>query len=198
MQIIKPITDDEMIWNFLKAEFESSRFRKGSLRALEMLKVSKQIIDSPDFTDEEENKQRAAVLHLTRGWPNEELFTNFPANTTWTLGRLTKAEVAASYRLNSSRWPNRASRKVSTVIREIENGVKFEEISNDIIESIISRVNSSAEVLPIIMVSKSLDDDRTLIEGHTRALAYASSKCEAETFNVILGVSLDMKSWAYY
>ena len=72
-----------MIGEFLQAELHSSRFRAGSIKALEMLGLKATLIEKPDYSNTKENEQRKQVLGLTRGWPDKWLFTNFPLDCKW-------------------------------------------------------------------------------------------------------------------
>jgi hypothetical protein len=67
MQLIKEISANEMVGEFLKAELHSSRFRAGSLRALAMLGYDEDLIENPQYDDASQNKKRVEVLGLCRG-----------------------------------------------------------------------------------------------------------------------------------
>lgn len=200
MRIIKDISTDEVILTFLKAEFNSSRFRVGSMKALQILQLDKKLIDTPNLSSKTENEQRSKILHLTRGWPNEWLFTNFPTNVHWQLVNLSQHEISESYRLNSGRWPSKQSRKVQTVLDQINSGIRFGEIDSTIVFAITSIINSGHELLPVILVSKDTQSEKVIVEGHTRCLAYAAASPQnlSNGVEVILGTSKSIAAWKYY
>ncbi len=63
MQLIKKISADEMVGEFLKAELHSSRFRAGSLRALTMLGYNEDVIENPHYDDANQNKKIAGKIN---------------------------------------------------------------------------------------------------------------------------------------
>jgi hypothetical protein len=113
-----------MIGEFLKAELHSSRFREGTLKALKMLGLTESVIENPDYENKKHNEQRAKILHLTRGWPDEWLFTGFPANTMWALCTLTKNELLSVFRLKSSLEMTDEERLLSHTAEMIEQNRK--------------------------------------------------------------------------
>jgi hypothetical protein len=62
--VVAPITEDEMVLAFLRAEVDSSSFA-GAPRAI---LGSRQPIDAPDLGNEAENALRRAALGAYRGY----------------------------------------------------------------------------------------------------------------------------------
>ena len=84
MKIIGDTTEDDMVAAFLKAEANSLRWGESIKKLLDEHKINKNIIDSPDITNQEENSLRAIILGEFRGYKqNKDLFENFPQEVNW-------------------------------------------------------------------------------------------------------------------
>lgn len=197
MKIIKKISQEEMISEFLLGELNSSRFRKGSLRALEMLNYNKRIIEKPDLSNEAENKKREELLGLCRGWPDKGLFSNFPTDTQWMSAEITLNELNNSYRLKSSVNMSKKDRLLSDTAAHILSGEMVPKIDNSVINSLIKTINQGNNLPPVIIVSNKPDGKRVLIEGHSRSVAYCVAG-KPKNISVIFGTSPGMDSWEYY
>lgn len=196
MKIIKPISEDFVIWSFLAAELNSSRFAAGSEKALEMLHLSKNLITKPDITNLDENKQRAKMLNLTRGWPNKWLFSNFPSNTKWYLVKLTLDELKHSNRLKSHENMKLSERNIGNTSSKISNNQEVKNISKDLVFQILKKIEIGENIPPIILVSKNNNSRKVLVEGHSRSIAYALSN--QNKVKAILGLSNNITNWEYF
>ena len=196
MKIIKNIPEELVVWNFLAAELKSSRFAAGSEKALKMLDLPKTLITRPDFKSVEQNQQRARILHLTRGWPNEELFTNFPNTLRWYLVDISIDELKKSYRLKSHDGMRLKERNIGNTADAISKGEVVANVDPKVIFQIRLKIEEKGDILPIILVGKDLHSKLVLIEGHSRSIAYALSSCK--NARVILGLSKEITHWDYY
>lgn len=189
-----------MIGEFLKAELYSSRFRKGSLKALQMLGYEEDLLDNPDYANADQNTQRAKVLGLTRGWPDEWLFTNFPKNVEWFLINLSQHELAQAYRLKSKPAMTKNERLLSTTARNVKAGKKIRNVDPDLVNQMIEKIDQCQPLPPIILVAKNLESQKVLIEGHSRSIAYCSAqeKYLHNGISAILGISATMSEWEYF
>jgi len=86
MRKIRPSNEDEMIYEFLKMELNSDRYREKIEAILKEMKTEKNIITNGNIMSEEENTLRIEILRRFRGWRNEELFENFPSEIEWIVG----------------------------------------------------------------------------------------------------------------
>ena len=68
MKIIKRISEDEMIAEFLKAEINSPRFGKKIIDSLKKDKKTKKILIKPDLKNPNENIYRNNLLGKVRGF----------------------------------------------------------------------------------------------------------------------------------
>ena len=82
MKLIKNSSEDEMILEFLKGEYNSVRFNKKLVDVLDKLNLNSKIIEEGKL-ELDENNVRKEIMKLFRGYPDSELFNNFPRNITW-------------------------------------------------------------------------------------------------------------------
>ncbi|MDO4318747.1 MAG: hypothetical protein Q4C48_11180 [Lachnospiraceae bacterium] len=86
MNIIRKSSEDEMIFEFLKAEYSSDRFSEDIEEAMHHLSLENGVILSADLHNAEENALRKKLLGEFRGYgQNRELFENFPMELEWSL-----------------------------------------------------------------------------------------------------------------
>jgi len=199
MQLIKKISANEMIGEFLKAELHSSRFRAGSLRALTMLGYNEDVIENPHFDDVSQNKKRIKLLGLCRGWPNTELFTNFPSDSQWFMVTLSLSDLKSAYRLKSHPDMADSDRLLVTTASRVMKGESVRNIDIKLIGEIREKIEQQVKLPPVILASTSLKlDKKVLIEGHSRSVAYASFQNLPYDIPAIIGVSRNMANWAYF
>ncbi len=198
MQLLREISSDEMIGEFLKAELHSSRFRSGSLKALKMLGYGESLLDNPNYDDAIQNKKRVKVLGLCRGWPDTELFTNFPSNTQWMRVDLSLDELKKAFRLKSSPDMTDGERSLLTTASCVLKGQNVNNINNELIYEIRKKIEEGEKLPPIILASDSLEGKMVLIEGHSRSVTYCSFESLDFDIPAIIGVSDDMNDWEYF
>ncbi len=83
MKLIRNATEAEMILEFLNGELSSKRFNKELNHAILELNLSTSIILDGDITNEDENRSRLNIMKVFRGYPDKELFNNFPKIKEW-------------------------------------------------------------------------------------------------------------------
>lgn len=189
-----------MVGEFLRAELESSRFRKGSLKALDMLGYDEKLLTNPDYANTNENQERAKLLGLTRGWPNEWLFTSFPGDTKWFYVTLVQTELAESYRLKSKSNMSKAERRLSATARAVKDKEAVRNVDPALINQIEAKIVQGHTLPPIILVSSNFYTTKVLVEGHSRSIAYClvDKKYIANGIPTILGVSQKIMDWIYF
>lgn len=199
MKLIKEISTDQMIGEFLKAELHSSRFREGSLKALRMLGYSESLVENPDYGDTAQNQNRAKVLSLCRGWPDTNLFTHFPRQVKWFDAKVPLAELKKAYRLKSHVNMTDVERSLAVTASRVMKNMKVENIENQLIHEIRDKIERQQSLPPIILVGKSLvGGKRVLIEGHSRSVAYSSFEQLEFDIPAIIGISEEITSWDYF
>lgn len=162
-----------------------------------MLGYSDKIILRPKLDSDSENIKRAKILGLTRGWPDEYLFTNFPQNTKWFMASLQKDELCKSYRLKSEVKMADKERSLKNTANNILLGKNVPNIDPNLIAQIRTHIESVEVLPPIIVVAQELDSKKVLVEGHSRSVAYCIAKSSSK-INVILGLSEEMDQWDYF
>jgi hypothetical protein len=195
---MKSISADMMVAEFLKAELHSTRFRDGSLKALEMCGYEEELIERPDVTDSVQNEKRAKVLGLCRGWPDKWLFTDIPSDTEWFSLDAQLDDLKRSYRLKSDDDMDDTERLLQTTAERVMKGQVIKNIDNAIIYSIREKIENHSQLPPVILVCINPDGKKVLIEGHSRSVAYASFERLDFDIPAIIGISERMGDWAYF
>lgn len=99
MNILRTSSEDEMVSEFLNAEYHSERFSEHIKKVMEELLLDESIILSADLNSANENIARKKLLGEFRGYGlNCELFENFPNEIQWSLCNF------VSYDLNNIRY----------------------------------------------------------------------------------------------
>ena len=196
--IVKPISANQMIAEFLKAELHSSRFREGSLKALRMCGYEEVLLEHPDCNNPIQNKKRAEVLNLCRGWPDTDLFMNFPSDTMWFSTTILLGELKESYRLKSSYNMTDIERSLKATGSKVMEGSAVENINNNLILEIRKKIEVGEQLPPIILVAVEREGKKVLLEGHSRSVAYSTFEQLDFDIPAIIGISNNMNDWAYF
>jgi hypothetical protein len=168
---IRPATGHEMIAAFLQAEIDSSRFRRYFPDLDVYHPRGRALIEAPNFNDAAENVARGHLLAY-RGYPAAALFDGFPAGATWHLVRL---ELQDFVRMRCAYEPtlialSAASRLVSDAARRFARGVPAAAPFQHIWD-IVAKLRAGGGFAQLI-AAQDADGSLTLIEGHSRAIAY--------------------------
>ncbi len=186
-----------MIGEWLKAELHSSRFREGSLKALDMLGYNSDLLTSPNYENSEENKQRERVLHLTRGWPDEWLFMDFPSDVVWYEVDLAQPDIDNLLYLNHSYWRelSNGTRRVKDAAESIKRGkVVFGE-SNQAFFDVAKGIENGETYPAIIVVAPDEMTTPVILEGHLRTTAYSLADHKPPVIGAIMGINPKIKQW---
>ena len=92
MVILCNASEAEMVLAFLQAEIDSSRFRDEVINALKECNVTEKLIIHGDVLNETENAIRKKVLGIYRGYPDSEIFKNYPGKIDWKFVRFETGE----------------------------------------------------------------------------------------------------------
>jgi hypothetical protein len=189
-----PATTDEMILAFLQAEVPSPNFGHLYAQWLRHFGCDDRIVTQPNLHDHGENRIRAQLLTNVRGYgTNEYLFTGFPADVTWRHVTLAAQEVAALQYANEPTWA-----RLSVHTRRVHIGAQH--LTPDMgkaSENIMAVANAiqRGEIFPALIAVTNAGDPIVLLEGHTRATAYALTNSPA---HLILGTSPHIRNWRYW
>lgn len=157
------------------------------------------LLDRPNLADVVENQARKEVLAY-RGYGSDSyLFKGFPADIRWRRAQLTRSEVGPLL-LGKEQWKDLTggTRKVSVVAKNASRMTSAEDARiNDSIASVIERDREGQAFEPLIIVGQSIAGPFVIVEGYTRASAYASTPSgrDVETF---VGLSTNIEDWAFW
>ena len=202
MKILKKISEDEMIIEFLKAEINSKRFGKTIIDALNKKKKSKNIIINPNLEDKKENQFRRKLFGEVRGFgKNKDIFEDFPKDVKWYKARITKKELGKIKYIDYSYW-NKLSNGTRLPVQAAKNinaGVKIFNVSNEGFLEILSVIKNKKTFPPMIFVAKNKKSRIVVLEGHARLTAFfIEPKYIPKTMDVIIGYSEKMTLWNLY
>jgi hypothetical protein len=197
---VRPVTVDEMVLAFVRAEIDSPTDRGKILidALVELHEDRAQLIDRADLTDERQNRARRAIVGAARGYGlNKYLFRNFPYDTAWRLVKVTAGGGSRFKYANCEPWTwlSGSSRLVEDGVKNLDQpqfGVIRENVSG-----IVTRLRHGDTLEALIAVESSRTAQPVLIEGHTRATAYALTRSPGE-IDVIIGSSPTMDRWVFF
>lgn len=98
----KTSNENEMVYEFLKMEIDSDRYRDRIEDILAEMQVSRDIITNGSISSEQENALRTEILRRFRGWRNEELFENFPSKIDWVWTEFGKEDISKIFYIEYS------------------------------------------------------------------------------------------------
>lgn len=171
MKLIKNSSEDEMILEFLKGEYNSVRFNKKLVDVLNKLKLGSKIIVEGNF-NLEENGARKEIMKLFRGYPDSELFNNFPKKIEWKFVKFEEGDLDNIYYIDYDYWnllSNNTS-KVKEAAKLIKDGIEIYEVSNKPFLDGLEYIKSG-KFSPVILLSCN-DKKFLIIEGHSRMTVY--------------------------
>jgi hypothetical protein len=200
---IRQATVYEMVLAFLQAEVDSPTerglFFANGLTVLRADRAT--LIDHGNPNDLHQNALRAALLSIRGYRHNSALFRNFPADTTWRLVTVTPAEVTRFKYVNDAVTGQPVWARLAPT-RLVADGVQnLDHAQNAVIKGsvtdIVARLHRGHKLPALIAVQQSGIGDMVLMEGHTRATAYALTNLPDE-IEVIVGVSAHMNKWLFF
>lgn len=172
MKKIRESNEAEMLLEFLKGEINSERFNEDVCNALSSLNLDEAIINNGDITNEQENLQRLRIMKLFRGYPDDELFENFPKITEWKFVELNESDIDNIYYIDYDYWnelSNGTSKPVEAA-KVIQSGKEIYGVSN---QSFLDGVEySKSNTFPPVILITCNDEKYLIIEGHSRMTVY--------------------------
>ncbi|RJO60115.1 hypothetical protein C4544_07200 [candidate division WS5 bacterium] len=202
LKIVKPITEDEMIAVFLKAEIVSKRFGKRVLDAVKDESVSRIIIDKPDLEDNQENRKRRKVLAAARCYgENKALFSGFPNDVKWYRAVITGEGLKKVKYIPEDYWVNisKGTRLPKVAVETIKSGEEIFRQKNNAFWEVAKTVKKGIRLPELILVGINVDSMLVVIEGHLRITGYVfDSEHTPQNLEVIIGLSEHMTEWWAY
>lgn len=172
MKTVRAATEDEMLLIFLKGEYVSVRFSKELKAALEKAAASERIITEGDYTNPKENEARKLVMKYFRGYPDREIFSEYPVNARWEYVQFDEQDLDNIYYVDYCYW-NELSDKTSSPgvgAKNVLAGKTVYDVPNTNFYAAADYLKEKA-FMPIILIEKGRNRFE-LLEGHVRATAY--------------------------
>ncbi len=175
MKLLRKSSEDEMLLEFLRAEYGSERFSEQIRAAMTALGFDEKIVISPDINNVSENRQRKELMGEFRGYGlNRELFENFPAVTSYDLCSFSGEDFKKIQYINYSYW-NELSDNTRSPLTAAKNILNGKTVYGESTEGFI-RVSEHLKrggKFPV-MYFITCDFERfVIVEGHLRMTAYA-------------------------
>lgn len=176
MKILRESSENEMILEYLKAEYASERFCHQMKNAMEKLQVDEKLIISANLQNENENNKRKKLLGEFRGYGEErEMFENFPTGfSEWSLCSFSNDDFEKIRYIDYSYWNelSAGTRKPLAAAKNIKNGVLIYEVSNDGFLRAAEYIKNGG-AFPKLFFLTSDYENFVIVEGHLRMTAYA-------------------------
>ena len=199
MRRLGPITEAEMIAAFLQGELASSRFGSHIEDLLRRDGRSLDIIQHPNWHDEDENLFRRSVLDAYRGYDARTgLFADFPRDVQWARALLTPDEFGRVRYINYDYWNELSggSRRPVDAAMRVAAGYEAFGVSNAACWA-IAAARARGEPLPApILVGTGRVDDMVVLEGNLRLTAYyLRPETIPSEIGAIVGTLPALKRW---
>ncbi len=202
MKIIKDITDEEMTYMFIKQQLESFRFAEEMKQIMTKFGANKNIIDKPNFKDQNENELRKKLLQSFGGSDDEgHLFDNFPKNVSWKKALLTKKDLKRVKYIDYDYWNelSNGTRLVKDGALSIKKGVEIFGQNNQKFWDALDTLKKGVKFPEPILIAKNLSADLVVVEGHLRLTVYLlDTKYTPGEIEAILGFSENFQDWNMY
>lgn len=202
MMLKKEITEDEMIAVFLRGEFSSKRFGDDIRTHCKKLNVAESLVQSPNWKNANENKNRRQLFAAFRGYgKNEMLFEDFPENVKWFRAEMIPHEVLNTKYINYSYWNelSNGTRSPEHAVKNIIHGYKAFNESNQNFLDAEKALREGAKFPELILVAQNEHSPLVVLEGALRLTAYAlAPECIPDPLPVLIGFSENIVQWPEY
>jgi len=192
MQIIRPVSENEVIAEFLKTDFYGTEYEsyRSSFSTL---------VASPNFENAEENARRRALLSLRHG----SLWRQLPGETEWFEVKLTTSSLLQLRVFPRAQWSKLARGKydITAVADRIagDNGDGIGDAA--FLARIQSLRNAPCDELngAVILIGVSADGPFTILDGNHRLVAATLNSPEVmQNFRFYCGLSPRMVECCWY
>ena len=202
MKILKDITEEEMTLVFIKQQLGSIRFTKEMKQLMVKLGTDSNIINNPNFKDQNENELRKKLRQSFGGSDDDgHLFDDFPENVSWKRALLTKKEILRVKYINYDYWNelSNGTRLVSAGATSIKKGIEIFGQSNQKFYDALNALKKGINFPEPILIAKNLTSDIVVVEGHLRLTVYLLDPAYTPNeIEVIIGFSENFKDWDMY
>jgi hypothetical protein len=201
MELLGPISEDEMIAVFLRGELASERFGGAIKTLLARDGLPDAVVLHPDVRDAGQNTARRRLLDEHRAYERREgLFNGFPLDVAWHRAALSPEEVLDILYIDWDWWLELSggSRRPRDAAERIRAGAAREAdvAGHEPIAAALQRTPSPPELIAL-----TTPDLRplVLVEGHVRLTSYAVfPEYLPERLEILLGISPQAASWSEF
>lgn len=180
MEKLRISSEAEMILEFLKGEIKSNRFNENLTETLNQLNLDSSIIENGNILNEKENLLRLKIMKIFRGYPDKELFKNFPKIDEWCLVKLNSHDIDNVYYIDYDYW-NELSNKTSKpteAVKVINSKKEIYGVSNQPFLDGVEYVKEN-KFPPVILLTCN-NKKYLIIEGHSRMTVYGFDPTKLE------------------
>lgn len=199
MKFLRESSENEMISEFLKAEYDSERFSEQIKKALKELCLKEQIILSADLRNGDENAQRKRLMGAFRGYGlNQKLFENFPTDIKWSLCSFSGDDLKKIRYIDYSYWNELSAGTHAPLVaaETIRQGITIYGEDNDDFLQAAGYIQNGG-IFPKMFFLTCDSKHFVIVEGHLRMTAYALVPGLFNNVEVIVGKCSgnELKRW---
>jgi hypothetical protein len=191
MKILGKSNEDEMVYEFLKMELGSERFREAIETVLREMGLDDGIILDGDVTSTRENRLRTEVLGRFRGYGRDDgIFTNYPKHIDWVWAELGWANLLKIKYIDYSYW-NEISGGTGSPLdaaKHILAGKPVFDMPTDGHMRNAERLAAGEAFPPMIFLTDKSKDKYVILEGHCRMTAYALAPVLFRGVRALVGI----------
>ena len=175
MKFLRKSSEDEMILEFLKAEYTSVRFSSTLKDVLWDFGCDRNIIFSADMQDAVENRTRKRILGAYRGYGEDrELFERFPEVFEWSVCSFSDNDIEKIRYIDYSYWNelSAGTQMPLDAAKTIRNGIKIYDVANDGFLQAAEYIKNGGTFPKLFLLTADYENF-VIVEGHLRMTAYA-------------------------
>ena len=190
IRLIRRISEDEAIAEFLKSDFQDAAYRKYQ-------DASRSIVAAPDLDDQGESAKRRALLFLR----HRSLWKELPPDTVWYEAELVEADLAQIRVFPRAQW-RKIARGNFDITKVVERLRQRQGINGDALVTKIATIGrglSQKDSVPNSVVLIGLDENQpmTVLDGNHRFVA-AILEGRVDRLRFFCGLSPRMTQCCWY
>lgn len=194
---------DEIVAEFLKAEYTSEIFGDRLRQALEKFNADGKLITEPDLMNTADNELRKKILGMHRGYGNDEkLFSGFPEDIVWYKAKFTVDQLKQVRYIDDHEYWSEISggtRLATDAVKNILAGKLVYNESNQKFFTAAEAIKKGTVFPRMILVAKDENSPIVVLEGHHRLTAYLlAAEFVRQPIEVFIGYSKDLDKWGLY
>jgi O-antigen/teichoic acid export membrane protein len=192
IRLIRRVTEDEVIADFLQSEFDRPLFR-------EYHDILRDIVHNPDLSDPSENAKRRALLFIR----HFSLWKELPPETEWYEVEIRDADLERIRVFPRAQWPNLAPKTLS-ILDVAERMAKRRELDATQFQSKIANIGARLQqpddnLGSVILIGVNENEPLTILDGNHRLVASVlTSPRRTQRLRFLCGFSPRMTECCWY